>query len=488
MVGALGVNQALAVHRGVRARRRCSPGSAARCRCRASRPTSSIDLTADRRRLRRRRGRRHGLDRRRLPRRAADRRGQGVLHRRRRGRLFGVDGQLLQAHAGRRVPGHGGRAGRAALRACSASRRRRARCAPSRRRRCGRAGRAGGARRRRLLALLLALPLLAPARRTSLVLGDRRADRGAVRRQPALHHGAGRHAFVRPCRLFRPRRLRRGAAGEGARRADGGWRWCSRRWSPRFGALLFGWFCVRLSGVYLAMLTLAFAQIVWSVVFQWDDFTGGSNGLIGIWPPPLARRQAGLLLAHAAPARSPACCCCGACCSRRSATRCAPAAIRRCAPRRSASTCSACSGSPSSSPARRRARRRRCSRSPRAASRPRRIGVGQSVDGLVMVLLGGVQTLAGPSSAPRSSPGCRTRSARRPTTGARCSARIILLLVLVFPQGIVGAVATLLGAAAEARRRHERAAAGRAPVARRSAASARSTTSASTSRRASCWR
>lgn len=49
-------------------------------------------------------------------------------------------------------------------------------------------------------------------------------------------------------------------------------------------ALIFGWFCVRLSGVYLAMLTLAFAQIVWSVVFQWDGFTGGSNGLIGIWP------------------------------------------------------------------------------------------------------------------------------------------------------------------------------------------------------------
>jgi branched-chain amino acid transport system permease protein len=51
-------------------------------------------------------------------------------------------------------------------------------------------------------------------------------------------------------------------------------------------ALAFGWFCVRLTGVYLAMLTLAFAQIAWSVVFQWDGFTGGSNGLIGIWPAP----------------------------------------------------------------------------------------------------------------------------------------------------------------------------------------------------------
>jgi len=50
-------------------------------------------------------------------------------------------------------------------------------------------------------------------------------------------------------------------------------------------ALVFGWFCVRLSGVYLAMLTLAFAQIVWAIVFQWDAVTGGSNGVIGIWPP-----------------------------------------------------------------------------------------------------------------------------------------------------------------------------------------------------------
>ncbi len=50
------------------------------------------------------------------------------------------------------------------------------------------------------------------------------------------------------------------------------------------GALVFGWFCVRLSGVYLAMLTLAFGQIVWSVAFQWDNFTGGSNGIVGVWP------------------------------------------------------------------------------------------------------------------------------------------------------------------------------------------------------------
>ncbi len=52
------------------------------------------------------------------------------------------------------------------------------------------------------------------------------------------------------------------------------------------GALLFGWFCVRLSGTYLAMLTLAFAQIVWAIIYQWNDVTGGSNGIVGVWPAP----------------------------------------------------------------------------------------------------------------------------------------------------------------------------------------------------------
>ncbi|MEK7220315.1 MAG: branched-chain amino acid ABC transporter permease, partial [candidate division NC10 bacterium] len=49
-------------------------------------------------------------------------------------------------------------------------------------------------------------------------------------------------------------------------------------------ALFFGVFCVRLSGVYFAMLTLAFAQIAFAVVHQWYDFTGGDNGILGVWP------------------------------------------------------------------------------------------------------------------------------------------------------------------------------------------------------------
>jgi branched-chain amino acid transport system permease protein len=50
------------------------------------------------------------------------------------------------------------------------------------------------------------------------------------------------------------------------------------------GAILFGFFAVQLSGVYFAMLTLAFAQILWSIAFQWVEVTGGDNGILGVWP------------------------------------------------------------------------------------------------------------------------------------------------------------------------------------------------------------
>jgi len=50
-------------------------------------------------------------------------------------------------------------------------------------------------------------------------------------------------------------------------------------------AAAFGLFVVRLSGVYLAMLTLAFAQIVWAVAFQAVGLTGGDNGILGITTP-----------------------------------------------------------------------------------------------------------------------------------------------------------------------------------------------------------
>ena len=51
------------------------------------------------------------------------------------------------------------------------------------------------------------------------------------------------------------------------------------------GGLLFGVFCVRLTTIYFAMLTLAFGQITYTVAHQWYAFTGGDNGILGVWPP-----------------------------------------------------------------------------------------------------------------------------------------------------------------------------------------------------------
>lgn len=52
-------------------------------------------------------------------------------------------------------------------------------------------------------------------------------------------------------------------------------------------ALLFGFFCVRLTKIYFAMLTLAFAQIVWAICFKWNDVTGGEQGMPEIPYPDL---------------------------------------------------------------------------------------------------------------------------------------------------------------------------------------------------------
>lgn len=52
-------------------------------------------------------------------------------------------------------------------------------------------------------------------------------------------------------------------------------------------ACLFGFFCVRLTKIYFSMLTLAFAQIVWAICFQWNEVTGGDQGVSGIPYPDL---------------------------------------------------------------------------------------------------------------------------------------------------------------------------------------------------------
>jgi branched-chain amino acid transport system permease protein len=52
-------------------------------------------------------------------------------------------------------------------------------------------------------------------------------------------------------------------------------------------ALVIGLLVVRTAGIFFLMLTLAFAQIVFAIAFQWTAVTGGSNGLAGVVRPDL---------------------------------------------------------------------------------------------------------------------------------------------------------------------------------------------------------
>jgi branched-chain amino acid transport system permease protein len=53
-------------------------------------------------------------------------------------------------------------------------------------------------------------------------------------------------------------------------------------------AAVIGFFCIRLTGVHFAMLTLAFGQLIFAVVFKWYGFTGGDNGIQGIAVEPIS--------------------------------------------------------------------------------------------------------------------------------------------------------------------------------------------------------
>ena len=205
------------------------------------------------------------------------------------------------------------------------------------------------------------------------------------------------------------------------------------------GALVFGWFCVRLSGVYLAMLTLAFSQIVWSVVFQWDDFTGGSNGLTGVWPAPwLADKRAYYYLTLALVVG-------GVLLIRRALFAPFGYAMRagRDSPLRAdaigidvrrvqwfafviAAVFAGLAGA--------------LYAFSKGSISPDTVAVGRSVDGLVMVLLGGLQTLAGPLVGAVTFTWLQDAVARNTDYWRALLGAIILLLVLVFPQGIAGFV------------------------------------------------
>ncbi|GKT18498.1 ABC transporter permease [Acidovorax sp. SUPP2522] len=202
------------------------------------------------------------------------------------------------------------------------------------------------------------------------------------------------------------------------------------------GALVFGWFCVRLSGVYLAMLTLAFSQIVWSVVFQWDAVTGGSNGLIGVWPAPwlggagyyyltlalvglsvfALRRVLFAPFGYALRA------------GRDSALRAEAVGIDV---RRVQWTAFVIAGGFAG-----------LAGSLFAFSKgsisPEAVAVGQSVNGLVMVLLGGLQTLLGPIVGAAAFSVLQDAILRATEYWRALFGGVILLLVLAFPQGIAG--------------------------------------------------
>lgn len=203
------------------------------------------------------------------------------------------------------------------------------------------------------------------------------------------------------------------------------------------GAFIFGWFSVRLSGVYLAMLTLAFAQITWAIVFQWDSFTGGSNGLIGIWPAPwLSGKPAYYVVVLVLTVAS-------LWALRRLLFSPFGYAIR--AGRDSFLRADAigidvkrvhwvafiiAGGFAGLAGA--------LFVFSKGSVSPEAIHVTKSVDGLVMVLLGGVQTLVGPIVGAVSFTWLHDTVARNTEYWRAVLGGIILVLVLLFPQGIAG--------------------------------------------------
>ncbi len=202
-------------------------------------------------------------------------------------------------------------------------------------------------------------------------------------------------------------------------------------------AAIFGWFCVRLSGVYLAMLTLAFAQLVWALAHQWDNLTGGSNGLIGLWPSPwLADSSTYYLLALAV-------CGLGIYALRRIVFAPFGVALRgtRDSPLRAeaigihvkriqwlafiiAGTVGGVAGA--------------LFAFSKGSISPEALSIQRSVDGLVMVLLGGVQSLIGPILGASTFTWLHDNVARATDYWHALLGTIILILVLVAPHGIAG--------------------------------------------------
>ena len=200
-------------------------------------------------------------------------------------------------------------------------------------------------------------------------------------------------------------------------------------------ALVFGWFCVRLSGVYSAMLTLAFAQIAWSAAFQWNTLTGGSNGMVGIWPAPwLASKTAYyyLTLLFCAAAIS---CFWRAIHSpfgyalragRDSPQRADASGIDVRAVQWAAFTIAGLAAGVAGS----------LYAFSKGSISPESLGIQRSVDGLVMVMLGGIQTLTGPVWGAALFTWLQDSAARNLDYWRAVTGIVILVLILVLPNGV----------------------------------------------------
>jgi branched-chain amino acid transport system permease protein len=210
------------------------------------------------------------------------------------------------------------------------------------------------------------------------------------------------------------------------------------------GALLFGWFAVRLAGIYLAMLTLAFAQIVWSIVFQWQEVTGGSNGVVGIWPtPPFDAGWSYYLLCVALAALivvmlrtilfSPFGYAMRA--GRDSALRAEAIGIDV---KRVHWLAFALAGGAAGIAG-------GLFAFAKGSISPETINVGRSIDGIVMVLLGGIESLSGPIAGAGLFTVLQDTAMRQTEYWRALVGVIILALVLVFPGGIIGALSARFG-------------------------------------------
>ena len=203
-------------------------------------------------------------------------------------------------------------------------------------------------------------------------------------------------------------------------------------------ALVIGFFCVRLSSIYFAMLTLAFAQIAWAIVHQWYDVTGGDNGILGVWPDPWAAPKltyyylalgfclgATLLLRriiHApfgyalrAQRDSPL---------RAEAIGIDGFRIRWLAFALAAGMAGIAGGFFAYG---------------KGSVFPTFMAIPRSVDVLLMVLLGGVQTLSGPIVGALAFAGLQEQLARFTEYWRLVLGCVIVALVLFFPQGLAGA-------------------------------------------------